>query len=145
MPYQSLRFPRSAPLPRSRPPIRAPPPRLFGYGRVFRYDPQVTPEEAIRALSDVAAQVGVEVRIERFELALAGKGGLCRVEGRPLILVDAKLGVLEQAGVIGGALAAIDLGQVRIPRDVGAFVRTGHAEVKALAKLRPLRMVRTAR
>jgi hypothetical protein len=102
----------------------------------------VTPEEAVRALAEVAAMAGVEVRIERFELALAGKGGLCRIEGRPLILVDAKLGVLEQAGVIGQALGAIDLGEVRVPRDVAAFVRTGHAEVRALTRPRPLRMVR---
>jgi hypothetical protein len=111
----------------------------------FSYDCQVTPEEAVRALSAVAAQAGVEVRIERFELALAGKGGLCRVEGRPLILVDAKLGVLEQAGVIGEALAEVDLRHVPVPHDVGAYVRTGHAEVKSLLKLRPLRMVRGGR
>lgn len=73
-----------------------------GLARLFSYDPWVSPEEAIHALSDVAAQAGVEVRIEPFALALSGKGGLCRIEGQLVILVDAKLSVLEQAGVIGG-------------------------------------------
>jgi hypothetical protein len=115
-----------------------------GLVRQFSYDSVVSPEEAVVALTAVAAQAGVEVRIERFELALAGKGGLCRLEGRRLILVDAKLGVLEQAGVIGEALGGVDLGSVQLPSDVGAYVRTGHAEVRSLRQLRPLRMVRRA-
>jgi hypothetical protein len=108
----------------------------------------VSPEEAVRALSAVAAEAGVEVRIERFELALAGKGGLCRVDGRPLILVDAKLAVVEQAGVIGEALAEVDLRDIAVPQEVDAFVRTGHAAVRPLRTLgpvRPLRMVRGGR
>lgn len=107
----------------------------------------MTPEEAVRALATLAAEAGVEVRIERFEHALAGKGGLCRLEGRRLILVDAKLGVLEQAGVIGEALAEVDLRALRVPQEVRAFVGTGHARIRALAKtqLRPLRMVRGGR
>lgn len=96
----------------------------------------------MRTLSAVARSAGVEVRIERFDLPLAGKGGLCKVQGRRLILVDANLCVLDQAGVIGEALAAVDLRDVQVPREVGAYVRTGHAEVKSLLKLRPLRMVR---
>jgi hypothetical protein len=107
-------------------------------GALFSYDPWVSPEEAIRALSEVAARAGVEVRIEPFALALSGKGGLCRIEGRLVVLVDAKLSVLEQAGVIGEALAEVDLGDVEIPRDVCAYVRTGHGEVKALVRPRPL-------
>lgn len=100
----------------------------------------MSPAEAVVALSAVAAQAGVEVRIERFDLAIAGKGGLCRIDGHPVVLVDAKLGSLEQAGVIGSALAALDLGRnaADLPRDVRAYLRTGHAEVRPLVKLRPL-------
>jgi hypothetical protein len=111
----------------------------------FSYGSGVSPEEAVRKLSAVAAEAGVEVRVERFELALAGKGGLCRVEGRRIILVDAKLALLDQAGVIGEALAEVDLGNVRVPQEVGAYVRTGHAEVKSLLELRPLRPLRMVR
>jgi hypothetical protein len=107
---------------------------------LFSYDRGVSPEEAIRALSEVAAQAGVEVRIEPFALALSGKGGLCRIEGRLVVLVDAKLSVLEQAGVIGEALGdpQIDLDGIAIPAAASAYVRTGHGEVKALVRPRPL-------
>jgi hypothetical protein len=107
---------------------------------VFSYDPRVSPEEAIRALVEVAAGAGVEVRIEPFALALSGKGGLCRIEGRPVVLVDAKLSVLEQAGVIGKALGEIDLGDrlAELPAALAAYLRTGHAEVKPLVRPRPL-------
>lgn len=111
-------------------------------GWLFSYLPWVTPDEAIRALSEVAAQAGVEVRIEPFTLALAGKGGLCRIEGRLVVLVDAKLGVLEQAGVLGEALGEalheVDVDGLEIPPAVEAYLRTGHGEVKALVRPRPL-------
>jgi hypothetical protein len=107
-------------------------------GALFSYDPWVSPEEAIRALSELAGQAGIEVRIEPFALALSGKGGLCRIEGRLVVLVDAKLSALDQAGVIGEALAEVNLGDIDIPRDVRAYVRTGHGEVKALVRPRPL-------
>ena len=97
----------------------------------------LSPAQAVCALSDVAARAGIEVRIERFALAVAGKGGLCRIEGRWVVLVDAKLGILEQAGVIGQALAEADLGDVVVPEEVRAYVRTGHGEVKPLLRPRP--------
>ena len=96
------------------------------------------PYEVVRALSAVAARAGVEVRIEPFQLALTGKGGLCRIEGRLVILVDARLGVLEQAGVLGEALGEVELDGIEVPAEVAAYLGTGHAQVKALVKLRPL-------
>jgi len=113
-----------------------------GRGVVFSYDPWVSPEEAIRALVEVAAQAGVEIRIEPFALVLTGKGGLCRIDGRPVVLVDAKLSALEQAGVIGEALGEVDLGNAAVPPAVLAYVRTGHGEVKPLVRPRPLRRVK---
>jgi hypothetical protein len=98
----------------------------------------MTPDEAIRALSDVAATAGVEVRIERFDHPLAGKGGLCRIEGVLVVLVDAKLRPLEQAGVIGEALAELDLEGV--PAALRPYLETGHGEVKPL--VRPKGLVR---
>jgi hypothetical protein len=98
----------------------------------------VTPDEAVRALTDLAARAAVEVRVERFEHPLAGKGGLCRIDGALVVLVDAKLGALEQAGVIAEALAELDLEGVTVPPELEAYVRTGHPEVKPLFRPRPL-------
>jgi len=108
--------------------------------------PGVSPEDAVRALSHLAARAGVEVRIERFELTIVGKGGLCRIGGQPVVLVDAKLGTLEQAGVIGLALSGVDLGVVPMAGDLRAYVKTGHAEVKPLKPIgRPRPLARTGK
>ncbi len=96
----------------------------------------------MRLLSEVAAKAGVDVRIEPFGISVSGKGGLCRLEGRAVLFVDARLGRLEQAGIIGQALAAVDLEGVDLPRALRAFVQTGHGEVKALVRPRPLVRVR---
>jgi hypothetical protein len=105
----------------------------------------VGPDEVVEALSAVAARAGVEVRIEPFELAIVGKGGLCRIEGQLVILVDAKLGSLERAGVIGEALAEVDLEGIDVPAEVAAYLGTGHGQVKPLVRPRPLRRGRLRR
>lgn len=98
----------------------------------------MTPEEAVLALTAVAAAAGVEVRVEPFSHPLAGKGGLCRVSSTSVLLVDARLGALEQAGVIGLALGALDLDEAAVPRELRSYLATGHAEIVA----RPPRMLR---
>jgi hypothetical protein len=96
-------------------------------------------EEAVRELVALAEKAGVEVRIEPFGLAqLRGKGGLCRIRGRQVILVDASLGPVEQAGVIGEALGSVDLGAIAIPEGLGPFLKSGHAKIRALVRPRPL-------
>ena len=110
--------------------------------RYFGYPSWVGPDEVMHALTAVAVQAGVEVRIEPFQLALSGKGGLCRIEGRLVILVDAKLALLEQAGVIGEALGEIDLEGIDVPAAAAAYLGTGHGEVKPLIKPRPLHRVK---
>jgi hypothetical protein len=92
----------------------------------------------VDALTAIAACAGIEVRIETFNLALAGKGGLCRIERRMVILVDAKLGALEQAGVIGEALGDVDLEGIEVSAEVAAYLGTGHGAVKSLVRPRPL-------
>lgn len=99
----------------------------------------LTGPEAVRALVDLAAKAGIEVRIEPFGLKqLAGKGGLCRIRGRKVVLVDAALGALEQAGVIGEALGSVDLRGLPIAPELVPFLRTGHATVRPLVRPRPL-------
>ncbi|MDB4944510.1 MAG: hypothetical protein JWP97_4044 [Labilithrix sp.] len=100
----------------------------------------MTPEEAVLALTAVAAAAGVEVRVEPFTHPLAGKGGLCRVETSSVLLVDARLGALEQAGVIGLALGALELDAALVPHELRSYLATGHAELvkPPRLKLRPL-------
>jgi len=102
----------------------------------------VGPHETVRALSELAQKVGVEVRIEPFELKIAGKGGLCRVDGRPVIVVDANLGPLEQAGVIGEALRHFDWTDVDVPPELAGYVRKGRGRAGRVVRLKPLKRVK---
>lgn len=78
---------------------------------------------------------GVEIRVEPFERAVAGKGGLCRIEGRPVVIVDARLGAVEQVGVVGEALGRLGLDA---PPELRPYLRTGHAPVLTLVRPKPL-------
>lgn len=98
------------------------------------------PVGVLAGLIDLAARLGVEIRIEPFELKIAGKGGLCRIGDRRVVLVDANLALVDQLGVIGEALGALQ------PRDVPLhlrpYLRSGHGPVRALLQLRPLAQAR---
>lgn len=100
----------------------------------------MTPQEILAALNALADRLGVEVRVEPFELRIAGRGGLCRVDGRAIILVDAKLGLVDQIGVVGEALGA--LRPLDVPAPLRTYVERGHARVRTLVPLRPLARVR---
>jgi|GEM_PF-2080822 len=102
------------------------------------------PYLVLRDLCEVAAKAGVEVRIEPFHRTLAGKGGLCRVDGRRVILVDANLAVVDQVGIVGQALGRIDLGSIPMAGDLPAFLRHGRAAIAPLDVL-PLRPPARAR
>ncbi|MBX3206835.1 MAG: hypothetical protein KF764_17325 [Labilithrix sp.] len=92
----------------------------------------------LSGLTALARQVGVEVRIEPFALAMAGKGGLCRIEGRRVILVDEKLGVVEQIAIVGEALGRVLPKSTPVPPDLVPYLRTGRRRVARLLRLRPL-------
>ncbi|MBX3258694.1 MAG: hypothetical protein KIS78_10655 [Labilithrix sp.] len=89
-------------------------------------------------LKALAVEAGVEVRIEPFASAMAGKGGLCRIKGRRVILVDEKLGVVEQIGVLGEALGRLLPRERAVPSELLPYLRTGHGKVGRLLRPRPL-------
>jgi len=92
----------------------------------------------LQGLAELASRLGIEVRVEPFGLRLAGKGGLCRIGNRRVILVDAGLSHLEQAGVIGEALGKVVPPGFEVPDQLWPYLRTGHAHVAPLLRPRPL-------
>jgi hypothetical protein len=61
-------------------------------------------------LRALASRLEIVVRVEPLESALSETGGgLCRVRGQPLVLIDASLPLLDQIDVLAGALAQFDL------------------------------------
>lgn len=74
------------------------------------------PHEVLAELEKLAARIGVVVRHEAFDLTvLSGKGGLCWLRGRPVVLLDGGLPVLDKVGVLAEALSAFDLEALYVP------------------------------
>jgi UDP-N-acetylmuramate dehydrogenase len=67
-------------------------------------------DELVRA----ATRLGVEVRIEPFEIPPAGGGGRCLFAGRELILLDARASIGERVRALASALAELDLDDVYV-------------------------------
>lgn len=96
------------------------------------------PDEVAKLLVELAERAGIEVRIEPFRGELAGKGGFCRIDGRPSVLVDARLGTVERIGVLGLALGRVDLGRVEVPPALRSYLRTGHGPLARHVWPKPL-------
>lgn len=96
----------------------------------------------LAALHALAANLDIEVRTEPFALSIVGRGGMCRIRGRRVVLVDAKMPVLEQIGVLGEALGPVLPPDLDVPDGLAPYLRTGHAKVGALLRPRPLARAR---
>jgi hypothetical protein len=103
-------------------------------------------------LEALAARLGVAIRAEPFDRgALGGRGGLCRVHGKPVIVMDAALAVAEKIAVLAGAIARFDLDAIFVSPIVRARIdatRAGRSPVPdaprrvpmpGLARARPRR------
>jgi hypothetical protein len=63
------------------------------------------PGRVLAELTALAGRFGIEVRAESFGKGmLEGRGGLCWLDGRPLVVMDAKLDVEERIAVLAEAL-----------------------------------------
>ncbi len=83
----------------------------------------VSPERILRELIALAARMGIEVRSEPFDLqVIEGKGGLCRVHGQSLVIMDAGLPILDRIGVIAEALSHYDIEAIYVPPALRASI-----------------------
>ena len=83
----------------------------------------MTPNEALRALKEVASRLGVGVETAVFDRhVLAGKGGLCQVRGKHKIVMDAALSVVDQANILARSLSRFDLETVHMIPSLRAYV-----------------------
>ncbi len=79
----------------------------------------MAPGEILRHLESVADRIGVEIRFDAFDSAAAWRrGGLCRLRGRDVIVVDATLGVLDKLEIVALALSTFDTEHLYIPPEV---------------------------
>jgi UDP-N-acetylmuramate dehydrogenase len=74
----------------------------------------VDDRDLLDELARVAARLGVQVRIEPFESPPARGGGRCLVDGREIILLDARAPLGDRVGALAAALAGLDLDDVYV-------------------------------
>jgi UDP-N-acetylmuramate dehydrogenase len=65
----------------------------------------------------VAGKLGVPVRVEPFETAPAGSGDLCTVDGRPLVLLDARAALPDRVRALARALGRLPVEAVYMAPD----------------------------
>ena len=88
----------------------------------------VAPGEILSELEKLALRIGVTVRFEPFKSRserAAAKGGLCRLRGTPLIVIDTALPLMDKIGILSEALSAFDLEAIYLPAILRTRVRAG--------------------
>jgi hypothetical protein len=104
------------------------------------------PRDLSDALEALAARLGIPVRYESIDRTLSpGRpaGGLCRLRGQPMILLDSNLQARDRVAVLAHALASFDLDGVYLPPLVRATIRA-HGNTRVLEP-RPLARAKAAR
>lgn len=77
-------------------------------------------------LTSAARKVGILVRTEPFDPAVpekqGGRGGLCRLRGKWIILIDARAPLVDRIAAVASALSEVDLEEVYLPPVVRATI-----------------------
>ena len=97
------------------------------------------PAELAQALEALAARLGIPIRYDVMDRTVSqgrSSGGLCRLRGQPIILVDQALGMRDRVAVLAQALGNFDLDGIYLPPIVRATIRS-HGKARVLEP-RPL-------
>ncbi|MCC6556465.1 MAG: hypothetical protein IT372_26185 [Polyangiaceae bacterium] len=104
-------------------------------------------------LTRAAERVGIAVRTEPFDPHLSDasrrRGGLCKVLGRRIILVDENASLPDKIATVAAALAQVDLEAVYLPpivrATIGAYGQAGTPPPRGPRLLAPARARRSPR
>jgi hypothetical protein len=100
----------------------------------------VTPRRVLSELELLAGRLGVSVRAEAFPKGLLeGRGGLCWVDGKALVVMDEKLSVPDRIVVLAGALAQLELDSSQIPLFLLKTIETSRRKARPRRVRKPTR------
>lgn len=106
----------------------------------------MTPRRVLSELESVAARLGVAVRAEPFlKGVLDGRGGLCWVDGKAVVVMDEKLPVPDRIAVLASALAQLDLDTTQVPLLVLQVIMASRRRARARPPARSRRAPRPRR
>ena len=93
----------------------------------------VDPARLVDELSHIARKLCIEVRVEHMRLPTHSSGGLCRLKGRQVLLLDSKSSVIDRAGALAEALARFDISAIEMSDDTRVVIENAHARQARLA------------
>lgn len=103
----------------------------------------MTPRRVLSELELLAARLGVSVRAEPFTKGvLEGRGGLCWVDGKALVVMDEKLAVPDRIAVLAGALAQLELDTSQVPLFLLETIETSRRKARPRRGRKPARAKR---
>lgn len=74
------------------------------------------PAEILSELEKLARRLGIAIRVEAFGLSiLAGRGGLCWLAGKPVIVMDQGLTIVDRIAILATAIGRFDLEPIYLP------------------------------
>ena len=69
---------------------------------------------ALSLLEELADKLGIPIRYEIIRDELTGLGGLCRVDGEFILIIDSTAAVKEKIRIMTEALRRFDLGDIYV-------------------------------
>ncbi len=71
-------------------------------------------DTALSHLEELAGKLGIQVRYEKTVDELTGRGGLCRVEGRYVLMIRSKAPAEEKIRIMTRALKRFDFADIYV-------------------------------
>jgi hypothetical protein len=71
----------------------------------------------------IATGIGLEIRSVGLRRKQSGPGGLCTINGRPVVILNARMSDMDRGTALADALAGRDLSRVEMLPETRAFLR----------------------
>ena len=71
-------------------------------------------QTALGLLEELADKLGIPIRCEIIKDELTGPGGLCRIEGKFILIIHSKATAKEKIQIMTEALRRFDLGDIYV-------------------------------
>jgi len=77
----------------------------------------------LKELEEVAQSLGIEVRYENFKKEVGfASGGLCRLKGRYLLIINSRAAAREKVEALAGAVNRFDLSRLYLKPGLREFL-----------------------
>lgn len=82
----------------------------------------VNPELLLTELLRIASSIGLEIRSVGLRRKQSGPGGLCTINGHPVVILNARMSVMDRGTALADAIVGRDLSGLDMPAEVRVFL-----------------------